>query len=313
MTSVDVSMCVDITDSAIVTLAQNCPRLKHLNLCGTSRVTDKGIQAVCANCWYLETLNVEDVFLFDDAAFWFDPHMDGRSLADEKMLTLLSTLNLRDCVCVTDHGIKGLASRCRSLQRLILRGCDRITDKGLKYMTLTVIERLQHKQCMCESLKSLDLSFCSNVTAGNVASLLLPLCPGLQELHLSGILDVDDDIVRQVCQNCPSIQTLSLQKCMLVSDSSLCWMADYLWLEALDISGCYKVTDDGLDVLTLACTGLQYMHVRRCAKITGRGVTCVGRNLFPLGLRILDLRDCPKVTLEAILDLQHKQRLVRLL
>ena len=306
-------MCRDITDSAIVTLAQNCPGLKHLNLCGSSRVSDKGVQAVCANCWHLESLNLEDVFLFDDAAFWFDSHTDGRSLADEKMLKVMKNLNLRDCVCVTDHGIKGLASRCRLLECLILRGCDRITDEGLRYMTLTVIERFHHKQSMCESLKTLDLSFCSNITAGTVASLLLPLCPGLQELHLSGIMGVDDDIVRQICQNCPSIQTLSLQKCVLITDASLCWMADYLWLEVLDISGCYRVTDDGLDVLTLACTGLQYVHLRRCAKITGRGVTCMGRNLFPLGLRTLDLRDCPRVTSEALLDLQHKQRLVRLL
>ena len=313
LTSVDVSFCRDITDNAIVTLAESCPNLKHLNLCGLSRVADRGIQALCSKCWRLESLNLEDVFLFDDSAFWFSPHLDGRPLADENMLKALKTLNLRDCVCVTDYGMKGLAERCRAIESLILRGCEKITDAGLHSMTQTIMERTQHKHPMCETLRHLDLSFCCNVTAVYLSDQLLPLCKGVHEIHLSGINSIDDHFVHLLCECCPSVQTLSLQKCIQITDVSLCWMADFLWLESLDLSGCYRISDSGVDVLTLACTGLQHLHLRRCSKITGVGVTSIGRNLRNLGLLSIDVRDCPRIPHEAVLDLQHNQQLVQVL
>jgi hypothetical protein len=121
MTSVDISFCRDITDQAILNLAQNCPNLRFLNICGLSRVADKGIEALCTNCWHLESINFEDIFLFDDSAFWFSPTLDGRPSADENMLTSLRELNLRDCVCMTNHGLKGLAQRCRKIESAIFR------------------------------------------------------------------------------------------------------------------------------------------------------------------------------------------------
>ena len=42
---------------------------------------------------------------------------------------------------------------------------------------------------------------------------------------------------------------------------SLCHLAEHLWLEYVDLTGCYRLTDDGLDVLTMACTGLQVRPV----------------------------------------------------
>ena len=313
MTSVDISFCRDVTDNAIVTLAESCPALKHLNICGLSRVADRGVQSVCSNCWLLETLNLEDVFLFDDSAFWYSSQRDGRLLAEERMLTALRTINLRDCVCMTDYGIKGLAERCRAVVSLVLRGCDKVTDNGLRSMTRTMMERTNHKNPFCDTLRLLDLSFCCSITAGCLSQELLPLCADLQEAHFSGIVSIDDQFVRLLCESCRSVQSLSLQKCIQVTDAALCWMADFLWLESLDLSGCYRVTDDGMDVLTLACTGLQHIHLRRCAKITGRGVTAIGRNLQGLGLLTLDVRDCPRVTPEAIMNLQLHQQLVQIL
>lgn len=105
------------------------------------------------------------------------------------------------------------------------------------------------------------------------------MCGGLQEVHLSGIVSIDDEFIGRLCHSCPLVQILSLQKCIQISDASLCHFADALYLESLDLNGCYRVTDDGLDVLTLACTGLQHLHLRRCSKVTGRGIAAIGRNL----------------------------------
>ena len=140
-TSCDISLCRDITDGTIVNLAQNCPNLKYLNLCGLSRVADKGVRAITTHCWFMETLNLEDIFLFDDNAFWYNHKIDGRLQANQEMLIQLKSLNLRDCVCITDFGMKGIAERCRFIEYLNLRGCHKLTDKSLEVMTLTQMER----------------------------------------------------------------------------------------------------------------------------------------------------------------------------
>lgn len=117
----------------------------------------------------------------------------------------------RDCVCVTDYGIKGLAERCRSIEHLILKGCDKITDKGLLSMSQTKMERTTHKYPMCDTFKILDLSFCFSLSVGCLSKVLFPLCPNLQEVHLSGIVAIDDVFIQLLCQSCPSVQILSLQ------------------------------------------------------------------------------------------------------
>ena len=58
-------------------------------------------------------LNLEDVFLLNDQGFLFDRDFDGRLATDENMLKHLTYLSLRDCVNITDDGIKGLSERCR--------------------------------------------------------------------------------------------------------------------------------------------------------------------------------------------------------
>jgi hypothetical protein len=72
LTSLDVSFCPEIADFGLVSLAETCANLKYLNLCGLSRVTDKGVAAVCHKLWNLTYLNMEDIFLASDEAFWYN-------------------------------------------------------------------------------------------------------------------------------------------------------------------------------------------------------------------------------------------------
>lgn len=50
MTSVDLSFCGEVSDSGVTSLAEACPKLRFLSLCGLSRVTDRGVQAICHSC-----------------------------------------------------------------------------------------------------------------------------------------------------------------------------------------------------------------------------------------------------------------------
>ena len=47
-----------------------------------------------------------------------------------------------------------------------------------------------------------------------------------------------------------TLQRVRFTKCVFLSDAGLCAMAEFLWLEQLDVSGCHRLTDDGLEVLS---------------------------------------------------------------
>jgi hypothetical protein len=306
MTNVDISFCRDITDFGLATLSEVCPKLKTLNLCAVSRVTDVGIQRLLTNCWFLEDLNMEDIFLVDDKAFWFNSAFDGRPAANELMLKSMVTLNCKDCVNLNDHGLVGLSERCRKVEVLCLSGCEKITNTGL----LSMSQNVGYQIPMCDSFKSLDLSYIAGQKAGPHRILgVLPSCGCQVLINHSGITSVDDGFIHQLCLVCKTVQGMCLQKCVQLTNLALCSMADFLWVEKLDISSCSKITDDGLEVLASACSGLLTLSLRKLNKVTARGLNAVSRSCHVI--ESVDVRDCVNITEQAILDLKHSHRLVK--
>lgn len=307
MTNVDLSFCREITDFGLITLSEVCPKLKTLNICSMSRVTDLGVARLLTNCWFLEDLNLEDIFLLDDKAFWFNSAFDGRPAANELMLKSLITLNLKDCVHLSDHGVIGLSERCRKIENLTLSGCEKITNTGL----ISMQQNVGYQISMCDSLKTLDLSYCAGITATEGILQLLPSCACLEYLNVSGITSVDDAFIHQLCLVCKTIQGLVLQKCVQITNLSLCSISDFLWIETLDITNCSKITDEGIEVLSTSCTGLLNFHLRRLNKVTARGLNAISRNCNIL--EVIDVRDCLNVTEQAVKDLKAQHRLTKVL
>lgn len=283
LTSLDLSFCREISDSGILSLSEKCTSLSSLNLCGLNRVTDEAARSVCANCWSLKTLSLEDVFLLDDAAFWFDRVRDGRRVAGESMLTSLTSLSLRDCINISDRALEGLSERCRQLEVLTLRGCEKLTSNAMR----ALIDPCHFKVGMCDSLLSLDLSYCSSVATSSILDMLAE-CACLEELFLEGIVGVNDDFVHQMCISCRTITKLCLQRCQSITDASLCSIADFLWMEMLDISHCTKISDPAVETLSLVCNAIQDLKLRRCNKLTSQSLLALVRNCR--GLREVDIR-----------------------
>jgi hypothetical protein len=293
LTALDISHCAELTDLGVCCVAEVCPQLRSLRMAGLSRVSDRGVRAVCANCWGLEHLDVEDIFLLRDDAFWFSASYDGRRAANENMLVSLKHLNLSDCANLTDRGVEGLAERCRQMDVLVLRGCDKITDTALRHLGDPSISTASSAS-MSDTIHSLNLSYSTGITGPGVLA-LLPSCACLEELDLSGLANfVNDAFVQTMGRSCPTLQKLTLQKCLLLSDAALCSLAENLWLEHLDVTGCHKLTDAGIEVLSEACNGLRSLALRRLKRVSDAAVFCVLRNCK--GLQRLDVRDCPLVS-----------------
>ena len=307
LTSLDISFCRDISDYAMLALSQACPNLNHLNVCGLSKLTVGSMRSILSKCWYLKTLNCEDVFLLTDDVFRFDKLGDGRQTAEAAYMRQLNKVNLRDCVNITDAAIECIANRCRQTESLILRGCDKVTNNCFDFMTF--VNPTEGAYAFTDALKVLDISFCGNINAAGVLQLLAK-GTGIEELNVSGIVSITDEFVCEMCKLCPTIIRLYMSRCTFITDLALCHLADYLWLDALDISYCNKITDDSIEVLTSTCTGLLELNLRKLTRITSNSVTAIARNCN--SIRQLDIKDCSKIADTCISDLYHHQKFVKI-
>lgn len=235
-----------------------------------------------------------------DSAFWFDRDYDGRPAANDNMLKSLSYVNLRDCINITDRAIKGLSLRCKKIENLSLRGCDKISDRALTEM----ITPHEDSYSLSDALKVLDLSYCAQISTAGLLK-LLPACGILEEVNFSGITAVDNDFIYQLCLVCPTIQRLALQKCIMLTDVALCSIADYLWVEVLDISSCNRITDDGIDVLSAVCSGIHEMVLSNITKLSNR--TMYSLSLNCKSLRLLNITNCGLITEDAVSEMRRLQ------
>ncbi|KAG0001060.1 hypothetical protein BGZ79_005140 [Entomortierella chlamydospora] len=122
------SDCTFLSDHAIVALAPNMPNLQVVSLSFCCALTDVAIEALCENCLYLKKMDlsfcgsaVSDSSLYKMARF--DALEPGRHSLQE--------LEIRGCVRVTERGIREVLSGCANLRKLNISNCSGIGTGGL--------------------------------------------------------------------------------------------------------------------------------------------------------------------------------------
>ena len=143
----------------------------------------------------------------------------------------------------------------------------------------------------CRSLHTLRLEQCE-VSDASLAVLPHAL-PALHSLHIPGCRDVSDAGVRALLAPAAGrpdggglkLRTLVLAWCD-VSDRALTLIASRLSLtiKHLDVSGCARVTDDGVRVLVAQCRVLSSLLLEGCREVSGWAVSGAARTLQTLSL-----------------------------
>lgn len=297
LVELNISYCSAITDIGVTAIAETCSSVRILNLSGLNRVTFRSLQQITTRCWDLQTLHLQDIFLATDKIFHYEAAIDGRAASNERMLASLQRLSCTDCVALTDRGLLGVAERCRRLEHLTLRGCSKITDGCLVHFSDDSLNPTS-KFSLAAALISLDLSFCPLLTKTGLETVLRK-CQSLNELNLSGLVStVDDACLRMISRACPTIQVLKVKQCVLLTDMALCHIVDGLWLESIDLSGCHRITDHGIEVLGEAFTGLQSIMLNKLKHVTTKAVRFLQQTCK--GLRLVECQECPLVSFDDV-------------
>ncbi|ETV70983.1 hypothetical protein H257_13716 [Aphanomyces astaci] len=171
--------------------------VEELSVARCSRLTDVGVQVALQACPRLISLDVADVLLLTD---------DTLATVRASNLTL-QRVNLRRCTNITDKGIEDLVVSCAGhLERLEISSIPLLTGKSMVLLAT---------HC-ATSLKHLDISFCRHIRDNDVGHLTVS-CPNLTRLGLYGCTQISslflqgqalDDLV---CYGHPLLTGLKLR------------------------------------------------------------------------------------------------------
>ena len=141
-----------------------------------------------------------------------------------------------------DPSLQLLSQRCVFLQELVLKGCGELTDSGLE-----AVARYNRK------LVKIDLEGCQLVTDLGVVE-VLTFCRGLLDVNLSRCQLLTDETFIALGECCRAVEHVKIAYLLQLTDRGLYNFASFAKagaLQTLDITGCRKLSDEGIMVSLL--------------------------------------------------------------
>ncbi|XP_027913127.1 F-box protein SKIP2 [Vigna unguiculata] len=292
--------CRDVTEIGMAGVGDNCKALKKLS-CASCMFGTKGIAALLDRCVTLEDLTLKrlrgvhqitEVEVGAAASLksvCLKELVNGQSFAplligSKKLRTLkvigctgdwddslvrvgclnggLIEIHLEK-VQVSDVGLVGVA-RCLRLETLHVVKTAECSNVGLSM----VAER-------CKLLRKVHIDgWRTNRIGDDGLAAIAKHCPDLQELVLIGVYPTFSSLAA-IASNCRNLERLALCGIGTVGDAEIeCIASKCVALKKLCIKGC-PVSNAGIGALASGCPNLVKVKVKKCRKITGRGVEWV--------------------------------------
>lgn len=248
LVAVDLTGVVQLTDRTVEVIAQNCPRLQGTNLSGCKMVTSRGVSLLASSCRLLRRVKLGGCDLMDDAAF----------LAVVRSCPILLEADFVSCPRLTDASVREVWLHATQLRELRLAHCHLLTDAA--FPTPALMEQLERANpppplplAMCEQLRVLDLTSCSNIT---------------------------DDTVRGIINQAPRLRNISLAKCIRLTDEAV-YAISALGrnLQYLHLAHVSQITDRAVIHLAHTCTRIRYLDLACCVQLTDASVGEIATNL----------------------------------
>ena len=267
-----------INNSAMKTIAQNCPKLEYLNVSWCAHVDTKGLQKIVRACPNLKDLRAAEIQGFNDQEF----------LLDLFERNTLESLLISHC---TDFDDDALLTLIQGHEPEI----DVLTDRAL---------------VPARSFRHLDFSRCRKLTNKSVKNLAYKV-PALVGLRLSQCSSLTDDALSGILESAPHITHLDLEELDLTNGTltSLAKSPCAPHLKHLNVSYCESLGDAGMLPVLKSCPSLRMLEMdntrvsdlsltEAAAQVHGRNRLALMGNLSgkpKLGLRLV-VYDCQNVT-----------------
>lgn len=228
----------DITDAALVVMAEKCPHLEELDCGYSSGVTDVGMEAI-AQAGLLTTLYMEHDTEITEASV----------IAVARCCPHLRHLCVRKGDAMIDAALTALGLHAHNLEYLSIDVSEDATDEG--WLALAQGCALLHTLCLGYTGGSLT---CNALTA------VAQACPKLECISLPD--DMEDIGLLGVATHCPLLKEVVLSHHSIVSDASLVALAQHCpQLAKLEADHCRGLTDTTLAALAQHCPGLLSISV----------------------------------------------------
>ncbi|XP_068323183.1 uncharacterized protein [Pyrus communis] len=225
----------DFGNDGLCALAHGCPKLRKVSIRRRKNVGNFGIVSLVDLSRNLTYLDLGFCSLVSD------PTLDAIGSSNSIMV-----LGLQGCSLITDRGLKFLAngSCSKTMKRLNLAECDRITDFGVSIL-----------QTMC-GLVELNLAECGpKITDSGVVS--IAAIRSLKRLNLSWLINVTNQTVVALAENCRKLEMLDLTGCELVSGEGILAFSSHACLETIVFCSCFNVSVCDIENLVLRCSSLK--------------------------------------------------------
>ncbi|KAG9325860.1 hypothetical protein KVV02_006854 [Mortierella alpina] len=156
---------------------------------------------------------------------------------------------------------------CTRLERLLLPGCVKTTEEGLKQ----ILE-------IGQGLYSLDLSDVPAVTDA-VLEHVARHCPKLHTLYLAGCAQLTDDSIVRLATRCRSLKRIKLSQCVLLTDRSVLALTQYCpQLMEMDVTNCSLMTNSAIQSVFKTLPQVRDINMTLLANLTDQAFASV-----PLG------------------------------
>ncbi|KAI4356092.1 hypothetical protein L6164_000139 [Bauhinia variegata] len=256
--------CKLITDMGIGCIAVGCRKLRMISLKWCVGVGDLGVELIAIKCREIRSLDLSYLPITD------------KCLSSIFKLQYLEDLVLEGCYGIDDDNLDVFEHGCKTLKKLDISGCQKISHIGLCALT-------NSSKC----LEQLSLADGSPVTPALVKGLNKLWM--VQSIILDGCL-VTSSGLKALGNSLMSLRELSLSKCLGVSDEALSFLlSKHKDLRKLDITCCRKITDVSISSIANSCTSLTSLRMESCSLVPREAFVLIGQRC--LYLEELDLTD----------------------
>lgn len=197
----------------------------------------------------------------------------------------IKRLNLSFMTNLVDDLLLDLFNGCPKLERLTLVNCSQLSHLPIS----RVLE-------LCSRLQSIDMTGVQDIQDDIIYALALN-CKRLQGLYAPGCGNISEAAVITLLKSCPMLKRIKFNNSENITDLAIAAMYENCKsLVEIDLHNCPKVTDRYLKGIFLELTQLREFRVSNAAGITDNLFDLIPYDHHLDKLRIIDVTGCNAIT-----------------